>query len=55
MCRLTLLVEQLSGRATKMTTVTLRAGNCKLMKLWTDCEVGLGSSEIYLFKFFASR
>ena len=30
---------QLSSQQTKMTSVTLRAGNSKLMKLWVDCEV----------------
>jgi hypothetical protein len=39
MCRLTLLVEQLSAHQTKMTSVTLRAANSKLMKIWVDCEV----------------
>ena len=30
---------QLSSQQTKMTSVTLRAGNSKLMKLWVECEV----------------
>ena len=39
MCRLTLLVEQLSSHQTKMVSLTLRAGHCKLLKLWIECEV----------------
>ena len=39
MCRLTLLVEQLSSHQTKMVSCTLRAGHSKLLKLWVDCEV----------------
>ena len=36
---LTLLVEQLSSHPTKMVSLTLRTGHCKLLKLWTDCEI----------------
>ena len=32
-------IAQLSSQQTKMTSVTLRAGNSKLMKLWVECEV----------------
>ena len=39
MCRLTLLVEQLSSHPTKMVSLTLRTGHCKLLKLWIECEV----------------
>ena len=39
MCRLTLLVEQLSSQQTKMVSVTLRTGHSKLLKIWVDCEI----------------
>ena len=39
MCRLTLLVEQLSSQQTKMVAVTCRTGHSKLMKIWVDCEI----------------
>ena len=36
--RLTLLVEQISSQQCKMTTVTLRAAQCKLLKAWRECD-----------------
>ena len=29
----------LSSHQTKMVSLTLRAGHCKLLKLWIECEV----------------
>ena len=37
--KMTLLVEQINSHPCKMTLVTIKAANCKLLKIWHDIEM----------------
>ena len=36
--RLSLLVDQVSSDPCRITVATLKAGKCKLVKVWKECE-----------------